>query len=101
MSFAIPHTVIVSHNKHLIIDHLIMMTSVAPKRVLLVVMAFSTCHDLMLSANLIKKYPYWSDYLTDPNAVQINRHITSPIGVWPGCLLENYTKLTVRMKCSA
>ena len=49
----------------------------------------------MLSVNLSKRYLYWTDYLKDPHAAQLRIHLTSPIEVWPGRLLENHTQLTV------
>ena len=71
-----------------------MMTNAASWKPL-VLMAFPAYRNLVLSANLFKKYPYWADYLTDPHALRLNRYLTSPTEVLPGRLFENYTKLTV------
>ena len=71
------------------------MTTFASRRVILVLMAIATCRNLMLSVNLMKKYPNWTDYLKDTHASQLHIYLTSPIEVWPGRLLENHTQLTV------
>ena len=71
------------------------MANVVPRQILAALMAFVSCRYLVLSENLLKKYPYWSDYLTDPHVSQLKHHLTSPIDVWPGRLFENYTKLMV------
>ena len=70
------------------------MAHVSLWQLLAVFMASASCRNLMLSADLFK-YPYWADYLTDPHTSQLIRCLTSPIGVWPDRLFENYTKLTV------
>ena len=64
-------------------------------QLLAIFMASASCCNLMMSADLFKKYPYWADYLTDPHTSQLIRCLTSPICVWPGRFFENYTKLTV------
>ena len=72
-----------------------MLTYVSPWQILSVFMAFAPCRNLVSSADIFKKYPYWADYLTDPHALQLNVDLTSPVGVWPGRLFVNYTKLMV------
>ena len=75
------------------------MATVPPWQLLAVFMGFVSCRNLVLSENLFRKYPYWSDYLTDPHALQLKHYLTSPIYVWPSRLFENYTKLTVSKEC--
>ena len=72
-----------------------MFTHLSPRQLLVVFMAFAACRNPASSADVIKKYPYWADYLTDPHAFQLNLVLTSPVHVWPGRLFENYTKLMV------
>ena len=68
-------------------------------QLLLVFMAFAGCLYLVLSANPIRKHPYWAGYLTNPHALQVTHYIASPIEVLPGHLFENYTKLKVGNNC--
>ena len=94
------HQLITYHQSHYVINVPTIMLRNAPSwQLLLVFMAFAACRYLVLSANLIKKYPYWAGYLTNPHALQLTHYITSPIEVLPGHLFENYTKLTVGNKC--
>ena len=72
-----------------------MFTYLSPRQLLAVCMAVAACRNLASSADVIKKYPYWADYLTDPHAFQLNIVLTSPVHVFPGLLFENYTKLMV------
>ena len=70
-----------------------MLTNVVLWHLVVIFMPFPTCRNLVLSANLFKKYPYWADYLTDPHAVQLKRYLTNPIEVLPGRKLhEAYGK---------
>ena len=70
----------------------IIMTYVASSKLVVVFMAFALCRNLLLSANVYKKYPYWSDYPTD--ALQFKLYLYSPIDVLPDRLLlhETYGK---------
>ena len=73
------------------------MMYVAPCQFFVIFMAFALCRNLVLSANVYKKYPYWSDYPTD--ALQLKLYLYSPIDVLPDRLFENYTRLMVSNRC--
>ena len=53
------------------------MTNFAPRQILLAFMAIATGRNLMLSVNLSKKYPYWTDYLKDPRSCPLDLIATS------------------------
>ena len=76
-----------------------MLTNVALWQLIVIFMSFTTCCNLVLSANIFKKDPYWADYLTDLHNSEFKCYLTSPIEVWPSRLFENYTKLTVSSSC--
>ena len=47
-------------------------------------------------SNLAQSRNYFIQYyLTNPNATTLSRRLKAPIDVWPGRLMENYTKLKV------
>ena len=71
------------------------MGNVSPWQLFMAIMTFTLCGSIVLSATILKKYPYWNDYLTDPHVLHFKHYLTNPIDVLPGRLFENYTRLTV------